>query len=104
MHLTQVYDSQTINESEQHAVELLIRLYADKLQTYYASGRRSLTDLLMDVNICPCPLFKWCIAIKNGLYDVAAKYRLGADRMLMDPAYRTVYIRVFKEVFDGCNR
>lgn len=88
---------------EDELIERSIVMYASKLQHRYDEGHKSLEELLTDVDVCGCPLFIWCTALKHKLYQVAERYKSSADRLLMNPAYRRVYTRVFKEVFDGGN-
>lgn len=92
------------NEGEERSLETSIKLFAAKLNQRYAEGCKPLAELLTDIDICSCPVFVWCVAMKYKLYDVAEQYRQRADRRLLDPVYKTVYSRVFKEVFDGNNR
>ena len=90
-----------VSEDKVYNIEVRMQLYAHKIQREHALGIRSLEDILQDKDICGCPLFVWCMAVKHKLYTLAERYKKDADRLLMDPAYKSVYTRVFKEVFDG---
>ena len=92
-----------VSEDEIYGIELMMDLYAKKIQREHELGIRPLEDILSDNDICGCPLFVWCMAVKYKLYTLAERYKKDADRLLQDPAYKSVYTRVFKEIFDGRN-
>jgi len=61
---------------------------------------RGLEDILSDTRMSFGALFVWCMAKSLGLEDLASRHEKNAKTLLLRPAYRTSYSKLFPEVLE----
>ena len=89
-----------VNNADTHTrVELELSLADKKVENRITVLQQPLAQILVDVNNSFSPVFVYCMAVINGLPDIAQVYRQRALEMLNNPHYRRVYAQAFPGVF-----
>ena len=96
------YNAEAVDTTLTDGILIDMQLYATKLQEYRTRNPdRSLSDLLLDREVCPADVFAWCVATAANLPEVAKKRETLALPLLRRPAYRKIYSQAFPGAFNG---
>ena len=101
LHMRDVYDNAFLDRAVMLEARTSLNSYQELLRQRFNEHTRSLEALLADRTICSFSLFIWCIAKKFKLEAIAQAHEPAAQRTLLRPAYKEVYMQEFPEVFNG---